>query len=143
MNVFHANEFIAVLPDGLKDKTVNIFSLTDEGPSDLGVVVARDKLGKGEDLDAYAARQFQAVSQRLPIYRLLKREDLKIDGQPAMSMDCTWQGPEGKMFQRQVLIHAKPAGVVLAISATTRGDRFEARWEAMFKEFLENFRLRQ
>lgn len=143
MNVFHANEFIAVLPEAFKDKTVNIFSLTDEGPSDLGVVVARDNLGKGEDLDAYVARQMQAVAQRLPVYRLLKREDIKIDGQPAMQMDCTWQGPEGKMFQRQVILRAKPAGVMLVISATTRGDRFEARWEAMFNEFLANFRLRQ
>lgn len=143
MNVFHANEFLAVLPQGLKDKTVNVFSLTDDGPSELGIVIARDKLGKGEELDAYVARQLQAVAQRLPVYRLLKREDIKVDGQPAMSMDCTWQGPEGKMFQRQVILVAKPAGVVLAISATTRGDRFEAKWEAMFNEFLTNFRLRQ
>jgi hypothetical protein len=143
MNVFHANEFLTVLPQGLKDKTINVFSLTDEGPSELGVVIARDILRKGEDLDAYAARQLQAIGQQLPVYRLLKREDITLDGQPAMSMDCTWQGPEGKMFQRQVLLLVKSSGVVLAISATTRGDRFEAKWESMFSEFLTNFRLRQ
>jgi hypothetical protein len=141
MNIYHANEFVTVLPEGLKDKTVNIFSLTDEGPSELSVVIARDKPQKGEDLDAYAQRQLAMLQQRLSMFRVLRREPATLGGEPAVSVDYTWQSPEGKMFQRQVMVFVKATGGALLLTATSR-DQLAPKWEAAFANMLTNFRLR-
>ena len=142
MSVYHANEFIVGLPDGLKDKTVHIFSLTDEGPSELSVVVARERPKSGETLERFGERLLSALIGRLPLFHVNKKEVTSLSGQPAISTDYSWQSPEGKMFQRQIILHARAQNQMLLITATCRGDRMAARWEAMFGEFLTNFRLR-
>jgi hypothetical protein len=141
MNVFHANEFVTILPDGFKDKTVNIFSLTDEGPSELSIVAARDRPQKGEDLDAYVARQLGVLAQRLTLFRVVRQERTKLDEQPATVVDYTWQSPEGKMYQRQVVVFVKATGAALLLTATSK-DHLEPKWEAAFNGMLANFRLR-
>ncbi|MEZ4310311.1 MAG: DcrB-related protein [Polyangiaceae bacterium] len=141
MAVFHANEFLTNLPDGLKDKTVHIFALTEEGPSDLSIVVTRDAKKGGEDLESYVERQLNALAPRLPAFRLLKKDKTTVDKQPAITFDTTWQTADGKMFQRQVTLHT--AKNVLIIAGTCRGDHFKSKWESMFNEFLAGFHLRQ
>ncbi len=141
MTTFQANEFSARLPEGLKDKTVNIFSLTDDGPSDLSVVVARDRPTEGEGLTAYADRQLKLLQQRLPLFRVANQADIFLDGQPAVQVDYTFQSGQTQMFQRQVIVYAPARGVMLLLSATCKG-RLEPKWEAMFGELLADFRLR-
>ena len=140
MSVFHANEFLANLPDALKDKTINMFTLTDEGPSEFSVVVSRDRY-KNDDLDAYIERQVAALLPRMPLFKVTKRERIVIDKQPALLIDCTWQSPQGKLFQRQVAIYFKPTSHMLLITGSCK-DPIKPRWEALFNEFLANFRLR-
>ncbi len=142
MNLYHGNEFIAALPDGLKDKTVHIFSLTDDGPSDLSVVIARDKPKAGETAERFAERILSGLLGRLPLLQVQKRETITVSSVPAVATDYTWQSPEGKMFQRQVILYAKAHHQMLIITATCRGDSMASKWEGMFKELLENFRLR-
>lgn len=142
---FQANEFSTVLPEGLKDKTVNIFSLTDEGPSELGVVIARDRPLHGETLDTYAERQFKLLQQRLPLFRVLGKTMIEVDVEPnkrpAVQVDYAWQSGEGPMHQRQVIVFAEAAGVVLLFTATSK-TRIEPKWEAVFNEMIVNLRLR-
>lgn len=141
MSIYHGNEFIVALPEGLKDKTVHIFSLTDEGPSELSVVVARERPKAGETVELFAERLASALLGRLPMFRLLERKQVRVDNQPAISTDYTWNSPEGKMFQRQVIVYAKAQNQMLLVTATCRGDKIAAKWEAMFGDFVNNFRL--
>jgi hypothetical protein len=141
MPTFQANEFSASLPEGLKDKTVNIFSLTDEGPSDLGVVVARERPAQGEQLDGYVERQLKLLQERLPLFRIMAKVAIELDRQPAVQVDYTWQSGETQMFQRQVTVYAAKAGVMLIVSATCKGF-LDLKWEAMFGELLADFHLR-
>lgn len=142
---FQANEFSTVLPEGLKDKTVNIFSLTDEGPSDLGVVVARDRPVYGETLEAYTERQLTLLQQRLPLFRVLSKGQIEVGAdpnkKPALQVDYAWQSGEGQMYQRQVIVHAEAADTMLLFTATCK-TRFEPQWEAMFSEMIANLRLK-
>lgn len=142
MATFHATEFSLSLPEALKDKTINIFSLTDEGPSALGVVISRDRALEGEKLHAYAERQLTLLQQRLPLFRIVKNGDVTLDGQPALEVDYTWQNGADQMYQRQVFVHAPASGVMVLITATCKGARIEPQWEAMFRELLADFRLR-
>jgi hypothetical protein len=141
MTTFQANEFVATLPEALKDKTVNIFSLTDDGPSDLSVVVARDRPAEGEALEAYTERQLKLLQQRLPLFRIVKKDAIVLDKSPAVQVDYTWQSGDGQLYQRQVMVHAPAVGLMLILTATCKA-RLEPKWEALFSEFLADFHLR-
>ncbi|MDI3287315.1 DcrB-related protein [Polyangium sp. 15x6] len=142
MSIYHANDFIVALPDGLRDKTTHIFSLTEEGPSDISIVVARERPKSGETVELFVERLFTLLLSRLPAFRVLKRELLRVDNQPAVSIEYTWTSNEGPMFQRQVVLYAKGPHQMLLLTATCRGDKMASRWSAMFNDFLTNFRLR-
>jgi hypothetical protein len=141
MGIFHANEFVVNLPDGLKDKTINAFSLTDDAPSDIAIVVTRERPQSGETIDRFADRSLAALLGRLPMLEVLKKEVIRVDNQPAISLDYTWMSPEGKMFQRHVMVYARLPNLMLIITATCR-ERMASRWESMFNDFLAGFRLR-
>jgi len=140
MSVFQANEFLANLPDALKDKTINMFTLTDEGPSEFSLVVSRDRW-KNDDLDVYVDRQIAGLSPRMPLFKVTKRERLVVDKHPALLMDCTWQSPQGKLFQRQVTVYFKPTSHMLLITGSSK-DPIKPKWEALFNEFIASFRMR-
>lgn len=142
MTIYHANDFIVALPDGLRDKTTHIFSLTDEGPSEVSIVIAKERPKSGETVELFIERLFTLLLSRLPAFRVLKREMLRVDNQPAVSIEYTWASPEGPMFQRQVIVYAKVPHQMLLITATCRGDKIASRWATMFNQFLANFRLR-
>jgi hypothetical protein len=141
MNLYHANDFVVSLPDGLRDKSINIFSLTDEGPSEIGLVVVRDRLRGAESLDEFLERQMATILKRMPMFQLLRREEVTLDKHPARLTDCTFHPPEGKMFQRQIAVVSKATPGVLLISVSCK-DALTPRAEAVFEEFLANFRLR-
>jgi hypothetical protein len=141
MGVFHANEFIVSIPDALKDRTVNIFSLNEEGPSDVSVVVARERPKSGEGLEEYAERMVSGTLSRMPLFQLRKKEAVPVDGQPGLLLDYTWQLSEGKMYQRLVLVYARAPHMILVISVTSR-DADSGRAQAMLGDFLSAFRLR-
>lgn len=141
MSIFHGNEFLISLPEVLKDKTVNVFALSDDGPSDFSVVISRERPQAGETLERFTERVTAALISRLPLFHVEKREVIRVDGQPAILLDYTWQSKEGKTFQRLVTVPAKAQGVMLLLTATTR-EKLGARWEALFEEFLAGFRLR-
>lgn len=141
MGIVHATEFLLNLPEGLKDKSINIFALSDEGPSELTVVVARERPRAGETLERFAERAQSALVARLPGFLVERREVIRIDKEPAIVVDYTWQSPEGKMFQRQAIVHARGPNLMLLITATCR-EKLGSRWEAMWGDFIAGFRLR-
>ena len=141
MSLLQASEFALNLPDGLKDRTVNILSIAEEGPSDFNIVVTRERPQAGEALDRFAERMQAALLSRLPLFQVLRREVIRVDNQPATLLDYTWQSPEGRMFQRQVILHARGPNLMLVFTGTCR-DKLASRWEAMFNELLAGLRLR-
>jgi hypothetical protein len=141
MNVYQTSDFAVVLPDGLKDITVHAFALGEEGPSEVGIVVAYDRLRRGEDLDGFVERQLAAIARHMPLTRVLRRAETTLDRQPARVVDCTFYPPEGMVFQRQVLALPRSGDRVVMPSMTCR-DKLTPKAEAIFDAFLANFRLR-
>lgn len=139
MPTFHANEFSAVLPEGLKDRTVNVFTLTDEGPSDLSVVVTRDVLRGAEGLPEYVDRQLAVLQERLAGLRIRRREPATLAGHAAESLEFSWQSREGTVWQRLVIAPSLH-GTILSFSATFRAAP-AAPHTTMFESFLANMRL--
>lgn len=140
MNIFHANEFVLNLPDQFKDKSVNIFALSDEGPSEFGVVIARDKLASGESLVEYVERQVRILGMRASLFRLLHQNQTLVDKYPALELDYTWLSEGGTMHQRQVTVALK-SSLLISFTATCK-DRISPKWDAAFREMMATLRFR-
>jgi hypothetical protein len=139
MSAFYANEFAADLPEGLLDRSVNVFSLRVDGPSDLSIVVTRDDLQPNEDLASYIDRQLATLQERLPQLRLRRREPAVISAQVGERIEITWQSPQGALTQRQIAV-VTPRGLVMTFSATFRGTPSDVHASA-FENFLVSVRL--
>jgi hypothetical protein len=140
MNIFHATEFVLNLPDQLKDKSVNVFALSDDGPSEFGVVIARDKPTGGESLVEYIERQVQILTKRAPLFRILHLDPMVVDKQPALKLDYTWLSEGGMMHQRQVSVMPTPA-LILNFTATSK-DRISSKWDTAFHDMMSTLRFR-
>ncbi len=139
MSIFHANEFSTILPDAFKDRTVNVFTLTDEGPTDISVVVTRDVARGGEALADYVDRQLATLHERLPVLRVRRREAYALAGQVGEHLELSWQSRDGTVWQRQVIIPSLH-GTILSIGATFRAAPAEP-FTTMFDTFLSRMRL--
>jgi hypothetical protein len=139
MAVFYTNEFASVIPEEFRDRTVNVFTLTDEGPTDLSVVVTRDKLREGEDLATYLDRQLAILQQRMPQFRLRRREPAVVAAAGGERLEMQWQTPQGTVYTRQVAV-VSPQGPVLTMSATFRSPPAEP-YASMFEQFVASVRF--
>ncbi len=139
MPAFYANEFAATVPDALLDRSVNVFTLAVDGPSELSVVVTRDALRAGEDLAGYIDRQLATLQERLAQLRIRRREPSVVGGVAAERLEFTWQTREGAVTQRQLAAIA-PRGPVMTFSATFRGAPAEPH-AGTFEAFVASVRF--
>jgi len=144
MGTYHTNEFICSLPAELKDRTINVFALRDDGPSEWNLVVSRDELEPNESVEAYVARQLRLLSERVAGVTILAQARTTVDGEPAILVDFTWQTPEAKMHQRQVTVKVPGEGSarVVVFTGTTK-DTLPPKWEKMMNDVLADVRFRR
>ncbi len=139
MGVFYTNEFTTTVPEGLHDRTVNVFTLTDEGPTDLTLVVTRDRLRQGEDLAGYIDRQLAQMQARFAQLRIRRREGAVVGGYPGERLEVSWQTPDGPLTQRQLAV-VSPTGPVMVFGATFRGAPRDEHATA-FEQFVAGVRF--
>ncbi len=143
---FIANEFRMEVPDEFKDKSVNIFALTDDGPSESSIVVTRNILKEGQDAGTYAADQITQLSSQLPKFHLAEQRNMQIGGrEPAIFLDFQWQSNSAILHQYQVMFaprqRTSPDGFVLTFTLTCKG-RITPEWSRRFDQMLRTLKLR-
>jgi hypothetical protein len=146
MSVYVTNELTLQLPDGLKDRTINIFALADDTSSEFSLVLTREQLQEGERLESFVDRQTRLLSERLHEFCLLRRSELLLDQSPAIQTDYRWLSQNGLLHQRQVVLLAKKRAasdrLVLMLTATFP-ERPLPAWEAEFTALLGSLRLQK
>lgn len=144
MPAYHIQEATFQLPEVLKDKTVNIFSLTQSGPSEFNIVISRDELKRGMTLSRYADSQVNEMKAKFPGFELILRRDTTVGKTPAFQLDYIWRSDKTVLFQRQYVLAVSPQGVsspyVLMVTATSQDTL--GKWEQTFAEFMAGFDLR-
>ena len=133
------------LPEGLVDKTLNIFSPTGSGPSEFSVVISRDEIADEITLLRYTERQLIEMEKKFSHFKLLRREDVAGSDVPAAEMDYTWKSQGVLMFQRQRVYLVRqtkggPTGMLM-VTGTAKGKL--GRWEENLNAILASFQVRQ
>ena len=143
---YHANSATFNLPDRLKDKSVHMFTLSDDGPSDFSMVISHADTQPGEQLEDFGGRLVAELTRALPRFQLRAMTKRLLGESPAVELAYSWRKDSNFMHQRQVisLTGGPLEGSVQAIMiAATCLQPFTDEWNTMFDEVLDSFQLRR
>lgn len=140
MGTYHINEGTFETADEWGDQSLNIFTATEDPSNGGNLVISRDTLLAGEDLEAYVSRQMKEMEKALPRMRLMRREATRLGGVPATDLEITWLGENGTLRQR--LICAIHDGRLLALTLTVP-ERLYDKHAGMLDPVLASFSFRQ
>ncbi|WP_223164901.1 DcrB-related protein [Massilia mucilaginosa] len=142
---YHTNHATFELPAQLKDKTMHMFTLADEGPSEFSVVMSHADAQGDDSLVNFADRLVAELGNSLPDFRLLNRVERTLDETPAIELAYRWRSAGHLMHQRQVItmLPRTEAGDVKAmLIAATCLTQFTDEWNATFDGMLASVKLR-
>ncbi|MEC4723842.1 DUF1795 domain-containing protein [Noviherbaspirillum sp. CPCC 100848] len=142
---YQTNEATFTLPEGLRDKTVHMFVLNDDGPNDFSIVISRSHVPDTETLDEYVQRLKEELSTALPKFQVLDSAECQYDGYPAMELRYRWSNNGLPMFQHQAVALIKSSEdqhhMVFMVTATCP-KLFSEKWDEAFAGVLSSIRIR-
>ncbi len=144
--MYHANHATFELPAQLKDKTMHMFTLRDDGPSEFNVVVSHADVKLEEQLDQFGERLVKELTRALPRFQLKAMTERTVDGAPALELAYSWRNEAGFMHQRQVITlvqGGKPGTIEAMLMAATCLREFSDEWNAAFDAIVDSIRLRR
>ena len=144
--MYHANHATFELPAQLKDKTMHMFTLRDDGPSEFNVVVSHADVMPEERLDQFGERLTKELTRALPRFQLKAMTERTVDGAPALELAYSWRNEAGFMHQRQVITlvqGSKPGTIEAMLMAATCLREFSDEWNAAFDAIVDSIRLRR
>lgn len=144
--MYHANHATFELPAQLKDKTMHMFTLRDDGPSEFNVVVSHADVKPEESLDQFGDRLVKELTRALPRFQLKAMTDRSVDGAPALELAYSWRNEAGFMHQRQVITlvaGSKPGTIEAMLMAATCLREFSDEWNAAFDAIVDSIKLRR
>ncbi|CUI07028.1 DcrB-related protein [Massilia antarctica] len=144
--LYHANDLIFELPARLKDKTMHMFTLSDDGASEFSMVVSHAETQPGEALEEFGARLIQEMMRALPKFQLRHNLDAVLDNAAALDLAYSWRRDGIFMHQRQVIALTQgdsPGSTRAILIAATCLSAFSDEWSAAFDRVLASVKLRR
>jgi hypothetical protein len=144
--MYHANHATFELPAQLKDKTMHMFTLRDDGPSEFNVVVSHADVKPEERLEQFGERLTKELTRALPRFQLKALTERTVDGSPALELAYSWRNEAGFMHQRQVITlvqGSRPGTIEAMLMAATCLREFSDDWNAAFDAIVDSIRLRR
>jgi hypothetical protein len=142
--LYRTNAATFELPVRLKDKTMHMFTMNDNGPSDFSMVISYAELQSGERLDEFGDRLSAELSKALPKFHLKGMTERVIDDSPAIELAYSWRNEGHFMHQRQVITVVQgetPGSTHAMLVAATFLTSFNEEWSATFDAVLTSMKL--
>jgi hypothetical protein len=143
--LYHSNTATFELPGKLKDKTMHMFTLNENGPSDFNVVISHAGLEPEEKLEDFGGRLVEELGRALPKFQLKGMTERAIDGAAAIELAFSWRNDGHFMHQRQVVTvvqGATPDSRHAMLIAATCLKPFSDEWNSTFDAILASVKLR-
>lgn len=144
--LYHANHATFALPAQLKDKTMHMFTLRDDGPSEFNVVVSHADVKPEERLEEFGDRLAMELTRALPRFQLKAMTERSVDGAPALELVYSWRNEAGYMHQRQIITlvaGSKPGTREALLLAATCLSAFTDEWNTAFDAIVDSIKLRR
>lgn len=143
---YHTNNATFELPAQLKDKSMHMFVIRDDGPSEFSVVMSQADIEPEETLAGFGDRLLAEMGRALPRFQLRGMKDTQVGGSPAIELAYNWRKESSFMHQRQAVVLVEGAAPgsrqAMMITATCLA-AFSDEWSAAFDSILSSMTLRK
>ncbi|SFG50010.1 hypothetical protein SAMN05518865_11323 [Duganella sp. CF458] len=142
---YHTNSATFELPAPLKDKSMHMFVVRDDGPSEFSVVITHADVPPEESLADFGERLQKELGRALPRFQLRGLKDCQVGGSPAIELAYSWRKEGNFMHQRQAIVlvqGAAPDTRQAMMVAATCLNAFTDEWNAAFDGLLASMTLR-
>ena len=135
---YHINEGSFTIPANAQDRSVNMLVLN-LGPGGLTLVVTRDLVEEGEDLDGFLTRQLRTLASQVKGFKQQDRVALKVGAEQleALQIASSFKQNNASIHQRQTV--ARLAGRAVIIFTLTCASPLNSEQEAYLKLLLDSF----
>ena len=137
---YHLQEGSLAIPEGFKDRTVNVFVLGDSAPATLSITVSRDDFLPAETMDTYIDRQMKLIAAKLRGYTILGKRSAQLSQSTpflGVQVDAYYIVENRPLYQRQAAFELGE-GRVLVFSTTSQSNftkQQDENWKALLSSF--------
>ncbi|QHM70498.1 DcrB-related protein [Mixta intestinalis] len=143
MAIFRLQEAMLEIPDIYKDRTMNLFVLSENSASDFSFVVSRGTAKFDDKVQGVAARLLKELEITVPKFKLISSVMTVIDGMPAAEIFYHFESNNAQVWQKQtvVLLDDKPAGKKMISYIGSCPDSFTDYYQKQYAEILKSIRF--
>ncbi|EKG30221.1 MULTISPECIES: DcrB-related protein [Pseudomonas syringae group] len=144
---FQTNELSFIRPEGFKDKTFHVFTLTDLGPSPFSVVIGRSVVEPDADLESMAQQLLTELGKTLSHLDWLEPLfPTQVAGIDARQVEFRWRQQGQPVHQLQLIfLHRDEQGQTLLMQITGTSNNVSAMTpeeRAAFFTLIDTLELR-
>ncbi|HGU9857935.1 TPA: DcrB-related protein, partial [Enterobacter hormaechei] len=136
-------EATLALPDVFKDRTMNLFTLSDNGASEFTFVVSRASAKHEDKVHDAAARLVRELEITVPDFRLESFQMTSVDGHPAVELFYQFKNDNSAIFQKQtvILLGDHPGGQKLVCYIGTCPGEFSDYYHNQYWEIIRSIKF--
>lgn len=135
---YQINEGAFTIPDSSQDRSVNMLVLN-HGPGGLTLVVTRDQLQEGEQLDGMLTRQLRTLGTQVKAFRQQDREQVEVGSArlPALRVATSFKQNNASIHQQQTMVQL--GGNAVLVFTLTCSSPLTAEQQAYGQQLLDSF----
>ncbi|MGD8206208.1 DcrB-related protein [Pantoea sp. FN0305] len=143
MTICTLQEATLEIPDIYKDRTINLFVLSENSASDFSFVVSRGTAKFDDKVQSVAARLIKELELTVQKFSLVSSSMTVIDGMPAAEIFCHFESNNARVWQKQtiVLLDDRPAGKKMVSYIGSCPDSFNEYYQKQYAEILKSIKF--
>ncbi|WP_345830329.1 DcrB-related protein [Erwinia sp. HDF1-3R] len=145
MAKYQLQEASVELPDVFKDRTMNLFTLSENNASEFTFVVSRATAKSDDTLQSISSRLVKEMTVTLQGFVLASSQPVLIDGQPATELFYHFKNGHAAIWQKQsvVLLNEERQGRKMVCFIGTCPDSFDEYYQKQYDTIINSIRFRQ
>lgn len=143
MATYTLQEASIVLPDIFKDRTMNLFTLSENNASEFTFVVSRASAFYDDTVQKVAARIINEMSVTVPAFVSVTSQLIEIDNLPAVELFYHFENDGAEIWQKQsiVLLDDDAGGKKIVCYIGTCPGRFNDYYTKQYQEIINSIKF--
>lgn len=145
MTTYRLQEASIELPDIFKDRTMNLFTLSENSASEFTFVVSRATANLNDTLEQTASRIIKEMDITLQSFYAESSRSIIIDGQPGVELFYRFKNGEANIWQKQcvVLLNDQPQGKKIVCFIGTCPGGFDKYYLRQYQQIINSIQFLQ
>ncbi|WP_342754835.1 DcrB-related protein [Pantoea sp. MBD-2R] len=144
MATYQLQEAFLELPDIFKDRTMNLFTLSENNASEFTFVVSRASANLGDNLQSISSKLIKEMDITLQEFVLESSQPVLIDNQPAIEIFYHFKNGNAVIWQKQsvILLNDENRARKMVCFIGTCPDKFEEYYHNQYHAIINSIRFR-